>query len=240
MGRASNIINPQVCTHDWRRVAALIDHTLLKPDTTQQEVVRLCREAVQYGFATVFVHPWHVALAVACLSGSAVKVGTPIGFPQGAHLTTVKRFEAEQALITGARELDMVLNIGALKSGLRERAESDICGVVEIAHGAGVILKLILETSLLARAEKILACQIAVSAGADFVKTATGLLGGATVEDVALMRSAVGDRLGVKAAGGIRSAAQLLSMLEAGANRIGTSSGVNILRELGAPELAAE
>lgn len=240
MGRASTVINPQIAAHDWRSVAAIIDHTLLKPDTTQQEVVRLCREAVHYGFATVFVHPWHVALALACLSGCRVKVGTPIGFPQGAHLTTVKRYEAEQALIAGARELDMVLNVGALKSGLRERVESEIRGVVEIAHGAGVILKVILETPLLSREEKIVACQLAVSAGADFVKTATGLLGGATVEDVALMRSVVGDVVGVKAAGGIRNAAQLFAMLQAGANRIGTSSGVSIMRELSAPELAAE
>lgn len=220
-------------SNDWRAVARLIDHTLLKPESARAQVVTLCEEAAQYGFATVFVHPAHLATAVAVLHGTTVKAGTPIGFPQGAHLTTTKRFEAEEAVRLGAGELDMVMNIGALRSGDPGLVESDIRGVVEIAHGAGIILKVILETPLLTREEKILACQLSVAAGADFVKTATGLTGGATVEDISLMRSVVGQRARVKASGGIRTAGQLVSMLEAGADRIGTSSSVGIVRELG-------
>ena len=221
---------------DWRAIARVIDHTLLKPETTGAQIEQLCAEARHYGFATVFVHPAWVALAAFELQGSAVRVGTPVGFPQGAHTTATKRFEAEEALRLGAAELDMVLNIGALKSGQTERVLGDIRGVVEIAHEGGVILKVILETPLLTGDEKKLACELCVAAGADFVKTATGLAGGATVEDVALMRSVVGDRAQVKASGGIRTAASLAAMLDAGAARIGTSSSVAIMRELGAPE----
>lgn len=221
---------------DWRSVARLIDHTLLRADTTRQQVARLCAEAAHFGFATVFVHPSHLAQAVAALHLTPVKVGTPVGFPLGAALTSVKRFETAEAIRLGADEIDMVLNIGALKSGDRALVENDIRSVAEIAHRAGAILKAILETVLLNREEKVLACELAVFAGADFVKTSTGYAGGgATVEDIALMRQAVGERAGVKAAGGIRTAAHVAAMLGAGADRIGTSSGVAIMLELGAP-----
>jgi deoxyribose-phosphate aldolase len=197
----------------------------------------VCQEAVHYGFATVFVHPSYVALAAGILRGTGVKVGTPIGFPQGATLSPVKRFEAIEVLKEGAGELDMVLNVGALKSGYRELVEADIRGVVEVAHGAGALLKVILESTLLTLEEKILASELAVVAGADFVKTSTGLVGGATAEDVRLLRSVVGTRARVKASGGIRTAGELLAMIAAGADRIGTSAGVAIVREMGAPEM---
>jgi deoxyribose-phosphate aldolase len=221
---------------DWRAAARYIDHSKLQPETTQTQIKQLCEEAVHYGFPTVFVHPWYVPSAASLLRGTRVKVGTPIGFTQGGTFSTVKRFEAEEALRLGAGELDMVINIGAIKSGQRDYVESDIREVVKVAHDAGVILKVILETALLTGAEKILACEVSVAAGADFVKTSTGLVGGATVKDVALMRSLVGDRARVKASGGVRTAADLARMIAAGAVRIGTSSGLNIMRELGAPE----
>ena len=224
----------------WLSIAQRIDHTLLRPDATRPQILRLCQEAIHFHFNAVFVHPSYVAAAAAMLRDSEVKVGTPIGFPQGATLTTVKRFEALETLRLGAQELDMVLNIGALKSGCDEFVGSDICSVAEAAHDAGAILKVIFETCLLTREEKIKACELSVAAGADFVKTSTGLAGGgATVEDVKLMRSVVGNRAGVKAAGGIRTAAEVQAMLDAGANRIGTSSGVAIMRELGAPDFSA-
>ena len=165
-------------------------------------------------------------------------VGTPIGFSLGATLTTVKKFEAHEVLRLGAGELDMVMNVAALKSGERDFVQNDIRAIVEVAHEAEVILKVILETPLLTHEEKIVACELSVAAGADFVKTATGLFGGATVEDIALMRSVVGDRARVKASGGVRTAKDLAAMVQAGADRIGTSSGVNMMRDLGAPELA--
>jgi deoxyribose-phosphate aldolase len=221
--------------NQWPFVAQRIDHTLLKPEASAAEVGRLCQEALHYGFASVFVQPSYVGLAAGILRGTGVKAGTPIGFPQGATLASVKRFEAVEVLREGAGELDMVLNLGALKSGYPDLVRADIRGVAEVAHGAGVILKVILETALLATEEKILACELAVVAGADFVKTSTGLVGGATVEDVRLLRSTVGERAGVKASGGIRTAAELHAMMTAGANRIGTSAGVAIMREMGAP-----
>lgn len=220
---------------DWRAVARVIDHTLLKPESTAEQVARLCEEAARFEFATAFISPSFVALAASILEGTKVKVGAPVGFPQGANLTTTKRSEAVDLLRVGADELDMVLNVGALKSRNRKLVESDIRGVVEVAHDGGAILKVILETSLLTVDEKILACELAVAAGADFVKTSTGFAGGgATVDDVALMRGVVGRRAGVKASGGIRTAGDLATMIEAGANRIGTSSGVQIIQELGA------
>ncbi|HEV8522977.1 MAG TPA: deoxyribose-phosphate aldolase [Terriglobales bacterium] len=223
---------------DWRSVARLIDHTLLRADTTRQQVAQLCAEATHFGFAAVFAHPTYLAQAVAALHLAPVKVGTTVGFPLGAALTTVKRFESAEAVRLGADEIDMVLNVGALKSGDRVLVESDIRSVAEIAHRAGAILKVILETALLTRDEKVLACELAVSAGADFVKTSTGFAGGgATVEDIALMRTVVGERAGVKASGGIRTAADVAAMLNAGADRLGTSSGVAIMLELGAPPL---
>jgi deoxyribose-phosphate aldolase len=219
---------------DWRSVAARIDHTLLRADATRDDVARLCAEAAHFGFAAVIVHSTYVAQAVAALRPTPVKVGTPVGFPLGAALTTVKRFEASEALRLGADEIDMVLNIAALKSGDHARAEADIRGVVEVAHRAGAIVKVILEAALLTSDEKIAACELAVAAGADFVKTSTGYArGGATVEDITLMRSVVGNRAGVKAAGGIRLASEVAAMLSAGADRIGTSKAVDIMRELG-------
>jgi deoxyribose-phosphate aldolase len=222
---------------DWHVVSRLIDHTLLKTETTRPQVVQLCEQAIEFGFATVCVHPAHLETAAAALRGTAVKVDAPIGFPQGAHLTSVKRFEAIEALGLGAQELDMVMNVGALRYGDHRFVETDIHAVVEVAHNAGALVKVILETPLLSQEEKVLACNLSVSAGADFVKTATGMSGGATVEDVALLRSSVPDHIGVKASGGIRTAAALSAMVRAGAQRIGTSSSLSIIRELAAPEV---
>lgn len=230
------LTDPQLQIRGWQAVAGSIDHTLLKPETTQEQVSSLCREAVHFRFAAVCVNPWWIGLAAAMLQGTPIKVGTTIGFPLGANHTTVKRFEAEEAIRLGAQELDMVLNIGALKSGDRQSVQNDIAAVVEVAHSASAIAKVILETPLLSLEEKILGCELSLAAKADFVKTATGFFGGATVDDVSLMRGVVGDRAGVKASGGIRTAAAAQAMLEAGANRLGTSSGVAIVRELGAAE----
>jgi deoxyribose-phosphate aldolase len=223
---------------NWRSAAAIIDHSLvLRPETNRDQVIQLCREASHYGFNAVFVNSGWLALAVVELRGTGVKAGTTVGFPFGAHLSTEKRFETAEALRLGARELDMVINLGALRSGMREQVECDIRGVVEIAHEGGAIVKVILEMPLLTHEEKVLACELCVSAGADFVKTATGLFGGATLEDVRLMRAVVGHRAHVKASGGVRTPTDLAAMVDAGADRIGTSSGVQIVRELGAPEL---
>ncbi len=216
-------------------VAAMIDHTLLKPDGTRAQVEQLCLEAVQHRFACVFVNPTWVPFAVSLTRGTAVRIGAPVGFPLGANLTATKRAEAEDLLRVGAHELDMVLNIGALKSGDRKLVRNDIFAVAEMAHSAGAILKVILEACLLTLEEKIVACELSVAAGADFVKTSTGFsTGGATVDDIALMRGVVGNRAGVKASGGIRSGKDALAAIEAGANRIGTSAGIQILQDLGA------
>lgn len=221
--------------HDWPSVARVLDSTLLKPDTSRDQVVALCADAAHFGVASVFVHPSYVALAHSLLHGTPTVVGTPVGFPLGAALTTVKRVEAAEALLLGARELDMVMNIGALKSGDRALVQADIHSVARIAHGQGALLKVIIETPLLTLEEKIIACELSVAAGADFVKTCTGFAGGgATAEDIALMRGVVGDRARIKASGGIRTAAHVAAMLAAGADRIGTSSAAPILRELGA------
>lgn len=223
----------------WQSVAALIDHTRLDADATRDHILHACEEAAFYRFATVFVNPCWAALAFDALRGTGVKVGVPIGFPLGASFTVSKRQEAFEAIKIGAAEIDMVLNIGLLKSGEKEAVERDIASVVEAVHSHGGLLKVILETSLLTLGEKILACQLAMAAGADFVKTSSGFdRGGATVEDVALMRGVVGDKLGVKASGGIRTAADVAAVVHAGASRIGASAGVSILRELGAPESA--
>lgn len=236
MSRAIDSVLPS-SLDTWSVVARLIDHTLLKPETNVTQVGRACQEAVHYGFPTVFVHPSYVALAAGIMRGTGVKVGTPIGFPQGATLSAVKRFEAIEVLREGAGELDMVINVGALKSGYRDLVAADIRGVVEVARGSGALLKVILETTLLTLEEKILACELSLVAGADFVKTSTGLVGGATVEDVRLLRSVVGTRAKVKASGGIRTAADLRAMVNAGADRIGTSAGVEIVRAMGAPSM---
>src|SRR5207248_8079245 len=221
---------------EWRSVATIIDHTLLAPATTQQQILDLCQQAVQYGFACIFVNPTYAALAVSLLDGSNVRVGTPVGFPLGASLTTTKRQEALGAIRLGVSELDMVINIGALKSGDRNLVQNDIKAVADVTRDAGTILKVIIEAGLLTLEEKIIACELSVAGGADFVKTSTGFLdGGATADDVALMRGVVGDRAGVKASGGLHTLHDVLAMIHAGANRIGTSSGIAIMRELGAP-----
>jgi deoxyribose-phosphate aldolase len=218
-------------TGGWRSIAAIIDHTNLRPEATPAQIIRLCDEAREFGFGAVMVNAGHVALCWSRLRDGNVKVGTVAGFPLGATLTSVKRFEAAEALKLGAREIDMVMNIGQLKAGNREVVLADIQALAEAVHAEKSLLKVILETHLLSNEEKLLACEISEKAGADFVKTSTGFLGGvATLEDVKLMRRAV--RIGVKASGGIRTAGEARAMIEAGANRLGTSSGVNIIREL--------
>lgn len=213
-----------------RDLARMIDHTLLKPDATRDEIEKLCQEALTYQFASVCVNPHWVPLAAQLLKGSPVKVCTVIGFPLGATSTAAKAFEAADAIAHGAQEVDMVLNIGALKSGDLDTVQQDIAAVVEAARGKALV-KVILETGLLTRDEKITACRLAKAAGADFVKTSTGFgHGGATVEDVALMRETVGPEMGVKASGGVRDAATARAMIQAGANRIGASAGVSIVR----------
>jgi deoxyribose-phosphate aldolase len=223
---------------DWQSVAKIIDHTLLKAEATPEQVAKLCEEAREYGFGAVMVNATNVAQCFAKLQGSAVKVGAVIGFPLGATLTSVKVFEANECMRLGAREIDMVMNVGALKSGHRDLVRADIEAVATAVHARNGLMKVILETGLLTDDEKRAACEICEKAGADFVKTSTGFLGGvATVEDVALMRRAV--TVGVKASGGIRSAADALKMIEAGATRLGTSGGVAIVRELRDGEVAA-
>ena len=213
-------------------IAALIDHTLLRPEASQADIRKLCDEAKQFGFATVCVNPAWVAVAVAALQGTRVKVCAVAGFPLGATLTETKIFETEQVVKLGTQEVDMVINVGALKSGQHERVEQDIRGVVEASHRGGAICKVILECSLLTDQEKVTACRLAQSAGADFVKTSTGFgPGGATAHDVELMRLVVGPQMGVKAAGGIRSYEDVQKMLSAGATRIGASASVKILQE---------
>ena len=195
---------------DWRSAAKLIEHTLLKADATRAQVASLCQEALRYGFHSVMVNPANVALAVNHLRGTEVKVGTVVGFPLGANLISTKLLEAEAALRQGAHELDVVMNIGALKSGDRLLVQTEMRSLTSLAHGRSAVLKLILENALLTQEEKILACTLAADAGVDFVKTSSGLAGsGATPGDVALMRGVVGWKIGVKAAGGIRTAAQL-------------------------------
>jgi deoxyribose-phosphate aldolase len=224
---------PAIHASDWRNAAHLIDHTLLKPDATRDQLLALCDEAATYGFHAVMVNPANVALAAARLHGSPVRVGTVVGFPFGASLTLTKLAEAETALRNGAHELDMVLNIGALKSGDRMLVQQEMRSMSRLAHEHGAILKVILETCLLNQIEKILVCSLALEEGVDFVKTSTGFGdAGATVADVVLMRGVVGHKAGVKAAGGIRTAAQFMDMIDAGANRIGSSASVEIVRQL--------
>jgi len=228
----------EVQTHvrTWQQVAATIDHTLFKPEADHHQIIKLAEEAISFGFAAVCVNPCWISLVASIVHGTPVKVGATIGFPLGANHTSVKRFEAVEAIRTGAQELDMVMNIGALKSGNRTLVQDELETLVEVAHDSGVILKVILEAPLLSLEEKILSCQLSLAAKADFVKTATGFAGGATEGDVALLRGVVGDEAGVKASGGIRTAATALAMLEAGADRLGTSTSLAIIKELGAPE----
>ena len=213
-------------------IARWIDHTLLRPEASRPQVVQLCAEARQYGFASVCVNACWVPVSVRELSGSPVKVCTVVGFPLGATLTSAKIYETEEAIRLGAQEIDMVMNVGALKSCEFERVEQDIRGVVESCHRGGALCKVILECALLTEEEKVRACCLAQAAGADFVKTSTGFSsGGATAHDVELMRLAVGGAMGVKAAGGIRSYEDLKAMLSAGATRIGASASVKILQQ---------
>jgi len=217
---------------DWQLLAAIIDQTLLKPAASVTDIEQLCREAVEYNFACVVVNPVNVALASLLVSGTGVKVASVVGFPFGATTTSVKRYEALEALRLGAREIDMVMNIGALKSGDRARVQADMRGLAEIVHANGGLLKITIETALLSLEEKLLACQLAVAAGTDYVKSSTGFAsGGAVPADISLMRGVVGEKLGVKASGGIRTLQDAQTMIDAGASRIGTSAGMAIVRE---------
>jgi deoxyribose-phosphate aldolase len=212
--------------------AGLIDHTLLKPEASRDEIRKLCQEAAKFGFASVCINPWYVPLAAELLRGTHAKVCTVIGFPLGATLPQVKIYEAEEAIKLGAQEIDMVINIGALKSGQDDLVQSDIRGVVEASHRGHAICKVILETALLTVEEKVRASVACKEAGADFVKTSTGFsTAGATAEDVALMRAVVGSEIGVKAAGGVRSFDDLKKMVCAGATRIGASASVKIMEQ---------
>jgi deoxyribose-phosphate aldolase len=211
-------------------IAALIDHTLLRPDATASDIRKLCEEARQYSFASVCVNPYWVPLAASALAGSSVKVCTVVGFPLGANSTAIKVAETKEAVQAGAREIDMVLNIGELRGGNNDAVRQDIQAVTEAAHRANAIVKVILETALLDDEQKAVACTLAKNAGAEFVKTSTGFsTHGATASDVALMRKTVGPDMGVKASGGIRTLEDLKNMVAAGATRIGASAGVKIL-----------
>jgi deoxyribose-phosphate aldolase len=211
-------------------IARLIDHTILKPDATADDVRKISREARKYDFASVCINPYWVPLVAAELNGSPVKVCTVVGFPLGANSTAIKVAEAESAMRVGAQEIDMVLNVGELRGGNYDAVRNDIQAVVEVSHRGGAIVKVILETALLDDNQKLMACSLAKFAKADFVKTSTGFgPGGATAHDVALMRLAVGPEMGVKASGGIRSLDDLRSMTAAGATRIGASASVKII-----------
>ena len=214
------------------QLASLIDHTLLRPEATRAQIKQLCEEALHWGFAAVCVNSAWVPLVAEQLRGSPVKVGAAVGFPFGASLTSAKCADAEMAIQVGAQEIDVVMNIGALRSGDAALVEAEVRAVAGTCHARGVLLKVILENAYLDQKQKVKACRLIQQAGADFVKTSTGLAAsGATVADVRLMRKTVGRQMGVKAAGGIRTLADALRLLEAGANRLGTSAGVAILAE---------
>lgn len=215
-----------------RQIAALIDHTLLKPEATRDDVRRLCTEAIADEFASVCVNPVFTAQVSEALRSSPVKSCAVVGFPLGASLPAAKRYEANSALDDGAHEIDMVLHVGALKSCDDSAVRSEIASLAALAHQKNAILKVIIEASLLNEEEKARACRLAVDAHADFVKTSTGFSSaGATIADVALMRRVVGPNIGVKASGGVRTLDDLLKMVEAGATRIGSSNGVKIIQE---------
>jgi deoxyribose-phosphate aldolase len=227
--RIGIVLGETATAHDW---ASLIDHTLLKPEASESDIKKLCNEAIQFGFASVCVNPTWVKAAAKFLKESNVPVCTVIGFPLGATLSDVKAYEARRAIFNGAKEVDMVINVGALKSGDDCAVEDDIRAVVEAAHENGVLCKVIIETALLTDDEKVRACLASKNAGADFVKTSTGFSkGGATVEDINLMRRTVGKALGVKASGGVKGIEDARAMFEAGATRIGASVGVKIAQE---------
>ena len=214
------------------QLAKMIDSTLLKPTATKDDIAKLCRDAKRHGFGCVCVNSMYVSLATQLLKGTDVKVCSTIGFPFGATLPEVKAFEARRAVENGAREVDMVINLGALKSGDHEAVKRDIEMVVDLKSlYRDLIVKVIIETGYLTSEEKVTACRLVKEAGADFVKTSTGLVGGATIEDVQLMRQTVGSDVGVKAAGDIRTLKDALAMIEAGANRIGTSTAAAIIEE---------
>ncbi|HVF54506.1 MAG TPA: deoxyribose-phosphate aldolase [Pyrinomonadaceae bacterium] len=236
--RIGIILGAGASARDW---ASLVDHTLLKPDATEEDIKRLCDEAAQFHFASVCVNPTWVRAAACHLRGTGVPVCTVIGFPLGATLADVKAYETRRAIFDGAREVDMVINVGALRSGDDCAVEYDIRSVVEAAHESGVLCKVIIETALLTDEEKVRASLAAKRAGADFVKTSTGFAkGGATVADVALMRRTVGAEMGVKASGGVKGMSDARAMVEAGATRIGASVGVKIAQEAaGAKSTAA-
>lgn len=219
-------------TNSQQELASYFDHTLLKPESTKDAVIALCQEAKAYGFATVCVNPYWVSTAASELAGTGVGITTVVGFPLGASTTIAKTLEARDAIAAGATEVDMVLNVGALKSGLYEEVERDVASVAAACKGRAV-LKVILETGLLTDEEKVKACELCVKAGADFVKTSTGFgPGGATAEDIALMRKTVGPNIGVKASGGVRNLETVQAMIEAGATRIGASASVAIVKGL--------
>jgi deoxyribose-phosphate aldolase len=225
---ATNVQGAQVP----KDIAKYIDHTLLKPEATPTEIERLCKEAREYGFAAVCVNPPFVRLCADLLRGSTVAVAVVVGFPLGAHTTATKVFETEQSIVDGASEIDMVINIGALKSKRDDYVREDIRNVVEAAHRLYAIVKVIIEAALLTDEEKVRACRLAQEAGADFVTTSTGFgPGGATVHDVELMRQTVGPGMGVKAAGGVKNLQDAEKMIAAGATRIGASAGVKIVQE---------
>jgi deoxyribose-phosphate aldolase len=212
------------------QLASCIDHTLLKPEASREQIATLCEEAKQYGFASVCTNPLWAGFVRERLEGSDVKTCVVVGFPLGASATEVKAFETVTAVAAGAQEIDMVIDIAAARAGERETVEQDVHAVAEAAHAHGALLKVIIETCLLTDEQKVLACQAAVAAGADYVKTSTGFAAaGATVEDVRLMRATVGPDIGVKASGGIRTREDALAMIEAGASRIGASSGPALL-----------
>jgi deoxyribose-phosphate aldolase len=220
---------------NWQTLASVIDHTLLKPEATRDQVENLCDEAIRYRFACAMVNPVWASTAVSVLSGTGIPVGAVIGFPLGASLISTLRHEAAALIRLGVHELDMVIPIGLLKSGNHMAVQNTIQTVAAIAHDHEALLKVILETALLNVAEKLRGSEIAIQAGADFIKTSTGFAsGGTTPADVALMRGVAGNRCGVKAAGGIRTLANVKAMLQAGANRVGASASVAILREMGA------
>jgi len=227
--RIGVVLGESASARDW---ASLVDHTLLKPEASESDIRRLCEEAAEYHFASVCVNPTWVKASACFLRGSGVPVCTVVGFPLGATLADVKAYETRRAIFDGAREIDMVINIGSLKSGDDCAVEYDIRSVVEAAHGEGVLVKTIIEAALLTDDEKVRACLAAKRAGADFVKTSTGFAkSGATVADVALMRRTVGAEMGVKAAGGVKGIEDARAMVEAGATRIGASVGVKIAQE---------
>jgi deoxyribose-phosphate aldolase len=235
--RIGVILGESASARDW---ASLVDHTLLKPEASESDIRRLCEEAAQYRFASVCVNPTWVKSSACILRGSGVPVCTVVGFPLGASLADVKAYETRRAIFDGAREIDMVINIGALKSGDDCAVEFDIRSVVEAAHEEGVLVKTIIEAALLTDDEKVRACLAAKRAGADFVKTSTGFAkSGATVADVALMRRTVGSEMGVKAAGGVKGISDARAMVEAGATRIGASVGVKIAQEAAGQKTSA-